>query len=153
MPLSEIMMREALSEAGLALALGELPVGAVIADGDGIVARAHNQRERLGDPTAHAEILAIRRAAEAVGGWRLGGLTLYVTLEPCPMCAGAIVYSRLSAVVFGARDPKAGCCGSLYRITEDPSFNHFAPATGGVLEQDCQALLAAFFQGRRTKNV
>lgn len=149
---SERFMREALIEARIALEEGELPVGAVIVRDDWIVARAHNERERTKDPSAHAEVLAIRRAAEAAGDWRLGGHTLYVTLEPCPMCAGAIVQSRLSAVVFGAHDPRAGCCGSLYRLTEDAAFIHFAPATGGILERECAQLLDVFFGRDRRMN-
>ncbi len=143
-------MREALREAGMALSTGEMPVGCVIADPDGrVVARAHNEREALFDPTAHAEILAIRRAAAALGDWRLCGCTLYVTLEPCPMCAGAIVMARIGRVVYGTRDVRAGCCGSLYRLTEDPAFNHFAPADGGVLQGECQALIKRFFETSR----
>lgn len=147
-------MREALIEARIALAEGEVPVGCVIADAAGrIVARAHNERERTGDPTAHAEVLAIRRAAAARGGWRLGGLWAYVTLEPCPMCAGAILMARLDRVIYGARDPKAGCCGSVYRLTEDPAFNHFVPADGGALADECGALIERFFEaGRRTES-
>lgn len=147
--MDEAMMRLALEEAKLALRAGELPVGAVVARGGDVLARAHNEREALGDPTAHAEILAIRRAAARAGGWRLGGATLYVTLEPCAMCAGAIVQARLQRVVYGARDVRAGCAGSVYRITEDPAFNHFAPADGGVLAEACEALLAEFFQRHR----
>lgn len=142
-------MRQALIEARLALDEGELPVGAVIADGDRIIARAHNGRERLSDPTAHAEILAMRRAAQVLGDWRLTGLTLYVTLEPCPMCAGAIVQSRIARVVFGAHDRAQGCAGSRYRLTEDSAFNHFAPATGGVLGEACAGLLHCFFRRDR----
>lgn len=146
------LMRLAIAEAKLAADRGEMPVGAVIAQNDRVIARAHNEREASKDPTAHAEILAIRRAALAVGDWRLGNMVLYVTLEPCPMCAGAIVMARLSRVVFGAYDRQAGCCGSVYRISEDAHFNHFAPATGGVCQEECQALLSAFFQSRRNQN-
>jgi len=149
MSVDELLMGEALAEARRGLELGELPVGAVIARGERIIARAHNERECSHDPTAHAEILALRRAAEAVGGWRLAGLALYATLEPCPMCAGAIVEARLLRVVFGAYDERSGCCGSLYRITEDPGFRHFCPATGGVRKDECAALLNAFFRENR----
>jgi tRNA(adenine34) deaminase len=145
----ETLMAAALTEARLAFSEGELPVGAVVARGGEIVARGRNRRERAGDPTAHAEIEAIRAAAQALGGWRLSGCTLYVTLEPCAMCAGAIVAARLERVVFGAADSTAGCCGSVYRITEDPAFTHFTQADGGVLEKECQALLTEFFTARR----
>ena len=139
--LDERIMRLALEEAQRALDEGEIPVGAVIARGGEVVARAHNTRERDRDPAGHAEMLALRRAAQALGGWRLGGCTLYVTLEPCPMCAGAAGQARLSRVVFGAYDRQAGCCGSVYRLTEDPAFPWFVPADGGVLEEECAALM------------
>ncbi len=144
-------MRAALEEARAALAEGELPVGCAIVRGGEIIARAHNERERSGDPTAHAEVLAIRRAAGRLGGWRLNGCTLYVTLEPCPMCAGAISQSRLSRLVYGASDPAQGCAGSVYRIPEDPAFSHFCASDGGVLADECRALLEAFFRDRRRK--
>ena len=143
-------MNQALDEARLALSEDEMPVGCVIVNADGgIIARAHNLREQQKDPTAHAEIIAIRRAAEAIGDWRLAGCALYVTLEPCPMCAGAIVMSRIARVVYGAKDEQAGCTGSLYRITEDPAFNHFAPADGGILANECAALIEQFFLANR----
>ncbi len=145
----EKCMAAALEEARLALREGELPVGAVVAQNGRIVSRAHNTRAIDSDPTAHAEITALRRAALARGGWRLDGMTLYVTLEPCPMCAGAVVQARIARIVYGADDPSAGCAGSVYRITEDPAFNHFAPACGGVLKDECKALLDAFFHARR----
>ncbi len=145
----EMLMKAALDEARLALLAGELPVGAVIAREGEILARGRNARELSHDPTAHAEIEAIRAASAALGGWRLTACTLYVTLEPCAMCAGAIVAARLDRVVFGASDPAAGCCGSVYRITEDPAFTHFARADGGVLAGRCQALLTEFFAARR----
>ena len=126
-----------------------MPVGCVIVRDGGIIARGHNERERTGDPTAHAEIVAMRRAAEALGGWRLEGCTLYVTLEPCPMCAGAIVQARVSHLVFGAFDEAQGCAGSVYRIPEDPAFSHFCPSDGGILEGECAALLKRFFEGAR----
>lgn len=147
----EAFMRAALAEAQLARAAGELPVGCVVVRADEIIARAHNERERSGDPTAHAEILALRRAARALGGWRLDGCTLYVTLEPCPMCAGAIVQARVSRLVFGAYDPGQGCAGSVYRITEDPAFTHFCPADGGVLEAECRAAMEGFFAAARAR--
>jgi len=152
MGVSEDMMRLALEQARLALDEGEMPVGAVVADGVRVVALGHNRRERAKDPTAHAEIVALRCAARAVGDWRLSGLTLYVTLEPCPMCAGAIVLSRVERVVFGAYDRAAGCAGSVYRLTEDRHFNHFAPAEGGVLEAECAALIDRFFRGNRRES-
>ena len=142
-------MREALAEAGLAAAAGEMPVGCVIVRNGEIIARAHNECEARGDATAHAELLAIRRASEAVRGWRLNDCTLYATLEPCPMCAGAIVQARVGRLVYGAADPGQGCAGSLYRIPEDPAFPHFCRSDGGVLEEECRALLKSFFQRRR----
>lgn len=142
-------MREALREAGLALSEGELPVGCVIVKDDTIIARAHNTCEADRDATAHAELLAIRQASRAVKDWRLTGYTLYVTLEPCPMCAGAIMQARLGRLVYGAANPAQGCAGSLYRIPEDPAFPHFCPSDGGVLASECEALLAAFFHRTR----
>ena len=149
--MEERMMALALEQAQLALAAGEIPVGAVIARGDAVIAAAHNRRELDKDPTAHAEVVAIRQAARALGGRRLTGCTLYVTLEPCPMCAGAIVMAGLDRVVYGASDPQQGCTGSVYRITEDPAFSHFCPADGGVLAEECRALLEAFFRSAREK--
>ena len=147
--MEERMMALALEQARLALAAGEIPVGAVIARGDAVIAAAHNRRELDRDPTAHAEVVAIRQAARVLGGRRLTGCTLYVTLEPCPMCAGAIVMAGLDRVVYGASDPQQGCTGSVYRITEDPAFSHFCPADGGVLAEECRALLESFFRGAR----
>ncbi|MBP3653251.1 MAG: nucleoside deaminase [Clostridia bacterium] len=143
------LMREALAEARLALAEGELPVGCVIAREGEIIARGRNLRRQTGDPTAHAEIIAIRRAAQAIGDWRLEGCSLYVTLEPCPMCAGAISQARLARLVYGAADEQYGCAGSLYRIPEDPAFNHFCKSDGGLLEAECANLLHVFFQNHR----
>ncbi len=147
----EACMREALAEAALALAGGEVPVGAVVARGADILGRGHNLREKEKDPTAHAELLAIRQAARALGEWRLTGCTLYVTLEPCPMCAGAIALARLDALWYGAADPRAGCCGSIYRITEDPAFVHAVPAYGGLLAAECGEQLERFFREKREK--
>lgn len=141
----ETFMLLALEEARLALAEGETPVGCVIVRDGRIIARGHNRRHNDHDPTAHAEILAIRRAASVLGNWRLSGCTLYVTLEPCPMCAGAILMARLSRLVFGASDPAQGCAGSVYRIPEDPAFSHFCPVDGGVLQEECAALISDFF--------
>lgn len=145
----ESWMREALAEAELALASGEVPVGAVVVWGDEVIARAHNEREALDDPTAHAEMLAIRRAAKALGRRRLTGCTLYVTLEPCPMCAGGIVMAELDAVYYGARDMRAGCAGSVYALPEDLAFGRRIPCMGGMLERECEAVLARFFGARR----
>ena len=133
----------------LALEDDEVPVGAIIVQGGQIIGRAHNQRERLGDPTAHAEMIAITQAAEHVGNWRLENCTMYVTLEPCTMCAGAIVLARLPRLVFGARDPKAGAVGSIYDIPRDPKLNHTVDVTGGVLEPECGGILTEFFRLKR----
>ena len=148
----ETFMLLALEEARLALAEGETPVGCVIVRDGRIIARGHNRRHNDHDPTAHAEILAIRRAASVLGDWRLSGCTLYVTLEPCPMCAGAILMARLSRLVFGASDPAQGCAGSVYRIPEDPAFSHFCPSDGGVLEAGCRAPLDEFFHKKRNRD-
>ena len=142
-------MREALSEAQAALITREMPVGCVVVRRGEIIARAHNECETRKDATAHAELLALQRAAQVVGDWRLNDCTLYVTLEPCPMCAGAIMQSRVGRLVFGASDPEQGCAGSLYRITEDPAFPHFCPADGGVLAGECAQALKRFFSERR----
>ncbi len=145
----EELMREALKEAQKAFDEGEIPVGAVIAHGGEIIARAHNLREQTGDPTAHAEVLAIREAAKAMGGRRLSGCTLYVTLEPCPMCAGAMVMACLNKCYFGARDERQGCCESVYALTSDPAFYHRVPCIGGLLEAEASQLLKDFFLARR----
>ncbi len=146
---NEYYMAEALREAERALGEDEVPVGAVIALGGRVIARAHNQRELLRDPTAHAEMIAITQAAEHVGGWRLENCTMYVTLEPCAMCAGALVLARLPRLVFGARDPKAGAVGSVYDIPRDPRLNHAVEVTAGVLEQECSEILSEFFRKKR----
>lgn len=145
------MMRRALAAADRAAAAGEVPVGCVIARGAEVLAESHNLRETLQDPTAHAEIPAIVEAARKLGSWRLEGCTLYVTLEPCPMCAGAIVNSRIPRVVYGADDPKAGACRSLYQIVTDPRLNHRAELVSGVLAGECAARLRDFFAARRGK--
>ncbi|MED9821865.1 MAG: nucleoside deaminase [Christensenellales bacterium] len=142
-------MRRAIEEARKAMAAGEVPVGAVVTCGSEVIACAHNEREALGDPTAHAEVLAIRRAAEALGRRRLTDCTLYVTLEPCPMCAGAIVMAGLGSVYYGARDEQAGCAGSVYAIPEDSVFGRRIPCMGGLLEAECRAVLDTFFTQRR----
>ena len=149
-PFHQQHMEMALDEAAAAAAEDEVPVGAVIVSFErGVIARAHNQREQLRDPTAHAEMVAITQAAQALGSWRLEGCALYVTLEPCPMCAGAVVQARLPLVVYGCADPKAGACDSLYRITSDARLNHRAQVVAGVLGDRCAAALSAFFQGKR----
>lgn len=143
-------MREALKLAREAQMAGEVPVGAVVVFcKEKIIACARNERETSGDPTAHAEVLALRRAAEALGTRRLEGCTLYVTLEPCPMCAGAIVMAGIDAVFFGAYDPRCGCAGSLYDLPEDASFGRVIPCSGGLLEAECRLALNAFFDLRR----
>jgi tRNA(adenine34) deaminase len=143
-------MRLALREAELALPHHDVPVGAVIADASGaIVATGHNERERRQDPTAHAEMIALRTAAAALGRWRLLDTTLYVTLEPCAMCAGAIVLARVPRVVYGTADPKAGAAGSVLDILAEPRLNHRPQVTGGVLQPECAALLVEFFTSRR----
>lgn len=142
-------MREALKLAREAQLAGEVPVGAVVVCEEKIIAHARNERETSGDPTAHAEVLALRRAAEALGTRRLEGCTLYVTLEPCPMCAGAIVMAGIDAVFFGAYDPRCGCAGSLYDLPEDASFGRVIPCSGGLLEAECRLALNAFFDLRR----
>ncbi|MDQ1391066.1 MAG: tRNA(adenine34) deaminase [Acidimicrobiaceae bacterium] len=142
-------MALALEEAGRAADLGEVPVGAVVVLDGAVVARAHNEREVRHDPTAHAEMLALRAAAAAVGGWRLSGATMVVTLEPCPMCAGALVAARVGRLVFGATDPKAGACGSLYNLCADPRLNHELPIVRGILAEPSAQLLEAFFAERR----
>ncbi len=152
MTLDESMMAEALKEAELALSEGELPIGCVIVYNGKIIARGHNERERFGDPTAHAEIVAMRRAAQHLKHWRLNDCTLYVTLEPCPMCAGAISQARVSRLVYGAPDPAQGCAGSVYRIPEDPAFSHFCPSDGGVAQDPCADILNRFFETKRIKN-
>ena len=143
-------MLEALKEARAAEDADEVPVGAVVVHHGRIIGRGHNQRQRLADPTAHAEMIALTAAASSIGDWRLTGCTLYVTLEPCAMCAGAIVLARIDRLVFGADDPKAGACGSLYSITTDPRSNHQVAVTRGVREHECRLILQAFFQRRRT---
>jgi tRNA(adenine34) deaminase len=142
-------MRLALDEALAAQAHHDVPIGAVVVRDGEVIARRHNERELTGDPTAHAEVLALRDAAAVVGHWRLLDCTLYVTLEPCVMCAGALVNSRIGRVVYGAVDPKAGAVESLYEVCADARLNHRPPVTAGVLGEDCSRLLKAFFAARR----
>lgn len=144
------LMREALAEAAAAPDHGDVPVGAVVSLEGHILARAHNERELRGDPTAHAELLALRAAAATIGTSRLDGATLVVTLEPCPMCAGAALLARISRVVFGAEDPKTGSLGSLYNLGADPRLNHEFEVIGGVMPDPAAKLLVDFFEPRRT---
>ncbi len=152
-PDDERAMRRALDEAVAALGHGDVPVGAVVVRNARVIAARHNERELTGDPTAHAEVLALRDAAAAVGHWRLHECTLYVTLEPCAMCAGAIVSARVDRVVYGATDPKAGAVRSLFRIADDDRLNHRAVVAGGVLADESSQLLKAFFAARRGSRV
>jgi tRNA(adenine34) deaminase len=142
-------MRLALDQASAAVAHDDVPIGAVVVRDGEVIAARHNERELTGDPTAHAEVLAIRDAAQVVGHWRLLDCTLYVTLEPCVMCAGALVNARIGRVVYAATDPKAGAVASLYEVCSDPRLNHRPPVTAGVLADEAGALLKAFFAGRR----
>lgn len=144
-----VWMDEALAEARAAETHGDVPVGAVVVRDGHVIARAHNERELRGDPTAHAEVLALRAAAAAVGSWRLDGCVLYVTLEPCTMCAGAIVLARVPRLVYGATDPKAGAVGSLFDVPRDDRLNHRVDVVAGVRADECGALLRRFFAGRR----
>ena len=144
-------MRAALNQAQLAFAQQEVPVGAVIVHEGRVIAEAHNQREELNDPTAHAEMIAITQAAESLQSWRLTDCVLYVTLEPCPMCAGAIVQARIPTVVYGTTDPKGGACHTLYQITNDDRLNHRATVIGGVLQQECRLILQEFFAKQRAQ--
>lgn len=145
----EYYMKKALEQAKRAADMGEVPVGAVIVYEDRIIARGYNLREKRKDPTAHAEMIAISRAAKKLGSWRLTGCTLYVTLEPCPMCAGALVNARIDRLVYGADDPKAGYCKSLYHTPQDKRLNHRCKVTSGVLQTPCAQILRDFFAQRR----
>ena len=145
----EDFMHLALAEASGALAHDDVPIGAVVVVAGEVVGAAGNERELRGDPTAHAEVLALRAASEKLGRWRLDDTTLYVTLEPCPMCAGALVLARVSHLVYGPQDPRAGAAFSLYNIVQDPRLNHQMEITTGVLEEQCAALLRSFFEDKR----
>ncbi len=147
--MDESFMLRALAEAALAINENEVPVGAVIVQEERIIASSHNQREQLRDPTAHAEMIAITQAAETLGSWRLNNCTLYVTLEPCPMCAGAILLARIPRIVYGASDPKAGAIDSLYQLLRDTRLNHRAETVGGVLAVECSEMLTRFFEVQR----
>ncbi len=143
-------MREALSLAAHAASVGEVPVGAVVVDANGrVIGTGYNRRETDADPTAHAEVLALREAAQRVGTWRLDGCTMVVTLEPCPMCAGAMVNARVSRLVYGCTDPKMGCVDTLHTLCTEPRFNHRLDVTGGVLASECAEVLREFFAERR----
>lgn len=145
-------MKLAMDVAAVAEENGDVPIGAVIVYKNQIIAKAYNQREQLKDPTAHAEIIALTQAAAAKESWRLDGCTMYVTLEPCPMCAGALVLARIDRLVYGCQDPKTGACSSLYNIVQDERLNHRLDVTKGVLENQCSQLLQNFFQKRRKQN-
>ena len=149
MSADERLMALALEEARAAGEAADVPVGAVVARGEEVLGRAGNAREQLNDPTAHAEILALRQASAALGSWHLEGCTLYVTLEPCAMCSGALVLARVDRLVFGAADPKAGFAGSLGDLVRDPRLNHAVEVTGGVLQEECGEVLRGFFRERR----
>ena len=150
--IDERYMRLAIDAAHIAEENGDVPIGAVIVYQDQVIGRAYNQREQLTDPTAHAEIVALTQAATFMETWRLHGCTIYVTLEPCPMCAGALVLGRLDRLVYGCDDPKAGACGSLYDIVRDERLNHRLDVTSGVLANECAKLLQDFFRARRPNN-
>jgi tRNA(adenine34) deaminase len=148
----EVFMRMALKEAEEAYALGEVPVGAVVVINGAVIARGHNLRERVNDATAHAEIIALREAARKLGDWRLEEATVYTTIEPCAMCAGALVQFRVKRVVYGAKDPKAGGAGSVVDLLRESRFNHQVEAVEGVMEADCRAVMQRFFQDLRQKD-
>ncbi len=147
--IDEYYMLQALKEAKKAQAIDEVPVGAVIIRNDKIIARGHNRREATQDPTAHAEIIAIRKACKKLGVWRLDGCQLYVTIEPCTMCAGTILWTRLDRIVYGAQDPKGGALGSSYNLFEQKNLNHHPAITGGVLAKECGQLVSDFFKNKR----
>jgi tRNA(adenine34) deaminase len=151
-PSDESFMRLALREAERAAAADEVPIGAVLVHGGRVIGRGHNQRETLRDPTAHAEMIVLTQGAAALDAWRLLDTTLYVTLEPCPMCAGALVAARVKRLVFGAMDPKAGACGTLFDLARDPRLNHRLEVMSGVLAEECASLLQEFFRGKRGRS-
>jgi tRNA(adenine34) deaminase len=148
-----MFMEKALAQAKIAASKGDVPVGAVVVAGDKVIGAGYNRRERDQDPTAHAEILALRQASQILGSWRAVECRLYVTLEPCPMCAGALVNARIPHLVFGARDPKAGAIRSLYAIGEDPRLNHRLEVTEGVMATECSAILKDFFSALRSSKI
>lgn len=144
-------MSEALREARLAYDKGEVPIGAIVEKDGKIIGRGHNLTETLKDPTAHAEMLALKQAAQELGGWRLLGCNLYVTAEPCAMCAGAIVWARIQRLVIGTMDPKGGACGSVFNIPQEPRLNHYVEIETGIMQQECQDILKTFFKELRKK--
>lgn len=144
-------MSIALKEAEKGAKYDEVPIGAIIVKDNIIIARAHNEKEKKGLTTRHAEMIAIEKAQKKTGDWRLNGAEMYVTLEPCPMCAGAIINARISMLYYGAKDPKAGCCGSLYNLPEDKRFNHRTEVVGGIMQEECAKLLSDFFRNKRNK--
>ena len=144
-------MQQAIDQGFIAEENGDVPIGAVVVFEGRVIGKGYNQREQLNDPTAHAEMIALTAAAEFIGNWRLGGCTMYVTLEPCCMCAGALVLARIERLVYGCDDPKAGACSSLYNIVQDERLNHRVEITSGVLEEKCREQLQEFFRGRRDK--
>ena len=146
-------MKEALAEAKKAAAAGEVPVGAVIVKDGEIIGRGHNETETAKDPTAHAEMIAIRQAAKNLGGWRLTGCTMYVTTEPCSMCAGAIVWSRISRLFIGTMDPKSGACGSVFNIPQESRLNHFVEIETGLMQEECRSLMKSFFKELRKRKL
>ncbi|MEA4922333.1 MAG: tRNA adenosine(34) deaminase TadA [Eubacteriaceae bacterium] len=148
----EKYMRQALIEAEKAADMGEVPVGAVIVKDGEIIGRGHNRTETDRDPTAHGEMIAVRMAAEHLGGWRLTGCEMYVTAEPCSMCAGAIVWSRISKIYIGTMDPKAGACGSVFNIVQEKKLNHYAEVETGILEEECRSIMKDFFRKLRKRN-
>lgn len=148
---NKAFMAEALKEAALAAEMGEVPIGAVIVRGDEIIAAAHNLVETSKDPTAHAEMLAIRQAAARLGGWRLTGCHMYVTVEPCSMCAGAIVWARIEKLFIGADDPKGGACGSIFNIPQEKKLNHYTEIETGLLREECSEIMKTFFKKLRDR--
>lgn len=144
-------MEEALNEAKKAYELGEVPIGAVIEKDGVIIGRGHNMTETAKDPTAHAEMIALRQAAQTLGGWRLLGCSMYVTTEPCSMCAGAIVWARIEKLYIGTMDPKGGACGSVFNIPQEPRLNHYVEIETGIMQQECQEILKTFFRELRKK--
>jgi len=145
-------MKKALRQAEKAAGINEVPVGAVIVCGGKILVRSHNLKEKKGNALLHAEMVAIAKASKKIGDWRLNDCEIYVTLEPCPMCAGALINARIGKIYFGAYDQKWGCCGTLYNLTADERFNHRPPVVGGVLEEDCRGVLQDYFRKKRAEN-